>query len=217
MEAIIYSTYLCIVIPLSFICFLLDRKARNIIIFYIVGTFQYLVFNEFSSWLYEIAFIERMNVELFYTFIDPILIIVSLLIPFVFYIISASDKYETRLHISIALATGFATIQSLIFSQYDEMNYLFIISDAIMLTLWHIMSMLIINKATICITSKEKSLIKAIVLFILVFVFVTVCVASMTHNQHQLLSLILFITYIPIVLKYYMDLKKARIAKRHIE
>lgn len=211
----IYSAYLCIVIPLFFVCFLIEKKARNIIIFYIIGTFQYLVINELGKWLYENVFFEKISVEHFYIYVEPTLFIAALIIPFALYIISTSDNSELRQNVSIAFATGFATIQALNFSQYDEMNYLYIISDVVMLSLWNILCMVFINKGIGYVIGEEKNIIKGIALFILVLIFETVCIAMMAYSQHLILCIILFIVYIPIILRYYMNLKKERIAKRH--
>lgn len=111
MDNINYILFICVVVPLFLMLFLLEKKARITVGFMILGICMCLLASEINGLM-----LEWFHGDTYYvtTTITPIIEEVVKALPVLYFAIVFSDKRETLLSISIATGIGFAVLENLV-------------------------------------------------------------------------------------------------------
>lgn len=111
MDNINYILFICVVVPLILMLFILDKKSRITVGYMIVGTFMCLFISEVNGLL-----LNYFHNDMYYvtTTITPITEELIKALPILYFAVLFSDKRETLISISIATGIGFAVLENLV-------------------------------------------------------------------------------------------------------
>lgn len=111
MDNINYILFICVVVPLILMLFLLEKKARVTVGFMVVGIFMCLFVSEINGLLLNL-----FNNDVYYvtTTITPITEEIVKALPVLYFAILFSDKPKTLISISVATGIGFAVLENLV-------------------------------------------------------------------------------------------------------
>lgn len=109
MENLIYILFICITIPLMLMAFLVEKKSRRTIIFFIVGICAAVFASEVNAIL---TYIIPLDIKDFTIRVTPITEEIIKAIPVLFFAKAISDKTENLITISLAIGIGFAIMEN---------------------------------------------------------------------------------------------------------
>lgn len=111
MDNINYILFICVVVPLILMLFLLEKKARVTVGFMVIGIFMCLFVSEINGLLLNL-----FNSDVYYvtTTITPITEEIVKALPILYFAILFSDDRKTLISISIAVGIGFAVLENLV-------------------------------------------------------------------------------------------------------
>ncbi|MGX8714301.1 MAG: PrsW family glutamic-type intramembrane protease [Lachnospiraceae bacterium] len=111
MENLSYIAFLCVVIALGMMIPLMEKNARKIIIFLIVGMFCCLFVSEVNTF-----FLELFDRDIIYvtTTVTPITEEIVKALPVLYFAVVISDDRRTLIMIAYAVGVGFALLENII-------------------------------------------------------------------------------------------------------
>ena len=109
MENLIYILFICITIPLTLMAFLIDKKPRRIVIFFIVGICSAVFASEVNGILSSLM---QLDIFDFTIRVTPVTEEIIKAIPVLFYAKEVSNKKETLITVSLAVGIGFAIMEN---------------------------------------------------------------------------------------------------------
>ena len=109
MDNLIYILFICITIPLSLMASLVDKNARQPVIFFIVGVSVALFVSEVNALLTNVF---SMDMTEFTIRITPVTEEILKAIPVLFFAREISNKRESIITISVAVGIGFAVMEN---------------------------------------------------------------------------------------------------------
>lgn len=111
MDNINYILFICVVVPLILMLFLLEKKARVTVGFMVIGIFMCQFVSEINGLLLNLF---HNDVYYVTTTITPITEEIIKALPVLYFAILFSDKPKTLISISIATGIGFAVLENLV-------------------------------------------------------------------------------------------------------
>ncbi len=214
MDIKLYAYFLCFAIPLTFMLSLMDKKARLLIVFVIIGGIQFLFSQNVSEVLLS-TFPSLGNEYIMTTFV-PIVFELSKAFPIVFYIFIADVDAKSALGFSTAIGTGFAIMESInLMPSLTEDNVLTIFFMIIIYIIINIVCTCLIG---IVITYAIKN-VRYFLYSILALIFAAATLHGTVNlfvEAHMYLAgaLICVIIFIPIVIILSKRKKRQRILTR---
>ena len=109
MDNLIYILFICITIPLALMASLVDKNARQPVIFFIVGVCVALFVSEVNALLTNVFSMEMTE---FTIRITPVTEEICKAIPVLFFAREISNKRESIITISLAVGIGFAVMEN---------------------------------------------------------------------------------------------------------
>lgn len=109
MDNLIYILFICITIPLALMASLVDKNARQPVIFFIVGVCVALFVSEVNALLTNVF---SMEMNEFTIRITPVTEEILKAIPVLFFAREISNKRESIITISLAVGIGFAVMEN---------------------------------------------------------------------------------------------------------
>ena len=109
MDNLIYILFICITIPLSLMASLVDKNARQPVIFFIVSVSVALFVSEVNALLTNVFSMEMTE---FTIRITPVTEEILKAIPVLFFAREISNKRESIITISVAVGIGFAVMEN---------------------------------------------------------------------------------------------------------
>ena len=109
MDNLIYILFICITIPLALMSSLVDKNARQPVIFFIVGVSVALFVSEVNALLTNVFSMEMTE---FTIRITPVTEEICKAIPVLFFAREISNKRESIITISVAVGIGFAVMEN---------------------------------------------------------------------------------------------------------
>ena len=109
MDNLIYILFICITIPLALMASLVDKNARQPVIFFIVGVSVALFVSEVNALLTNVF---SMDMTEFTIRITPVTEEILKAIPVLFFAREISNKRESIITISVAVGIGFAVMEN---------------------------------------------------------------------------------------------------------
>ena len=109
MDNLIYILFICITIPLALMASLVDKNARQPVIFFIVGVCVALFVSEVNALLTNVFSMEMTE---FTIRITPVTEEILKAIPVLFFAREISNKRESIITISLAVGIGFAVMEN---------------------------------------------------------------------------------------------------------
>ena len=109
MDNLIYILFICITIPLALMAYLVDKNARQPVIFFIVGVSVALFVSEVNALLTNVFSMEMTE---FTIRITPVTEEILKAIPVLFFAREISNKRESIITISVAVGIGFAVMEN---------------------------------------------------------------------------------------------------------
>ena len=109
MENLIYILFICITIPLILMAFLVEKKPRRIVIFFIVGICAAVFASEVNGILSYLIPLEVLD---FTVRVTPVTEEIIKALPVLFFAKEISDKKETLITVSLAVGIGFAIMEN---------------------------------------------------------------------------------------------------------
>lgn len=109
MDNLIYILFICITIPLALMASLVDKNARQPVIFFIVGVSVALFVSEVNALLTNVFSMEMTE---FTIRITPVTEEILKAIPVLFFAREISNKRESIITISVAVGIGFAVMEN---------------------------------------------------------------------------------------------------------
>ena len=109
MDNLAVILFICIVVPLALLLFLLDKKSRLVVFFMIIGCFICLFVSSVNSILLVLSGKDLLYVV---TTITPISEEILKAFPILLFAFSISDDRRTLISISMAVGIGFAIMEN---------------------------------------------------------------------------------------------------------
>ena len=109
MDNLIYILFICITIPLALMASLMDKNARQPVIFFIVGICVALFVSEVNALLFNVF---SMDMTEFTVRITPVSEEILKAIPVLFFAREISNKRESIITMSLAVGIGFAVMEN---------------------------------------------------------------------------------------------------------
>lgn len=109
MDNLIYILFICITIPLALMASLVDKNARQPVIFFIVGVCVALFVSEVNALLTNVFSMEMTE---FTIRITPVTEEILKAIPVLFFAREISNKRESIITVSLAVGIGFAVMEN---------------------------------------------------------------------------------------------------------
>ena len=123
MDITIIKLFLCFAIPLACMLVLLKKEARILMLFMIIGAFQFLFSKAAAGVLLELF--PSLGEEYIMTTYVPLLYEISKGLPLAYYILVSTNDRKPVLHAAAAAGTGFAVMESLNTVTYNLNDDLF--------------------------------------------------------------------------------------------
>ena len=119
MDITMIAVFFCFAIPLACMLFLLKREARLLILFMIIGAFQFLFSKAAATVLFELF--SQQSEEYIITSYVPLIFELSKAVPLGYYIYVSEKDTKSVVYAAIAESTGFAVLESLnMITAYSE-------------------------------------------------------------------------------------------------
>ena len=208
MENLIYILFICITIPLALMAFLVEKKARRTVIFFITGICAAVFASEVNGIL---TYLIPLDVFDFTVRVTPITEEFIKAIPVLFFAKEISDKKETLITVSLAVGIGFAIMENtyILTQNIGYVSLLWAIMRGFGTGIMHGMCTFLVGTG-FSFANKNKKL----------FVVGTFALLSLAITYHSIFNMLVqsdykyigavlpIITYVPFVLWIYKNRKK---------
>ena len=208
MENLIYILFICITIPLALMAFLVEKKARRTVIFFITGICAAVFASEVNGIL---TYLIPLDVFDFTVRVTPITEEFIKAIPVLFFAKEISDKKETLITVSLAVGIGFAIMENtyILTQNVGYVSLLWAIMRGFGTGIMHGMCTFLVGTG-FSFANKNKKL----------FVVGTFALLSLAITYHSIFNMLVqsdykyigavlpIITYVPFVLLIYKNRKK---------
>ena len=208
MENLIYILFICITIPLALMAFLVEKKARRTVIFFITGICAAVFASEVNGIL---TYLIPLDVFDFTVRVTPITEEFIKAIPVLFFAKEISDKKETLITVSLAVGIGFAIMENtyILTQNVGYVSLLWAIMRGFGTGIMHGMCTFLVGTG-FSFANKNKKL----------FVVGTFALLSLAITYHSIFNMLVqsdykyvgavlpIITYVPFVLWIYKNRKK---------
>ena len=208
MENLIYILFICITIPLALMAFLVEKKARRTVIFFITGICAAVFASEVNGIL---TYLIPLDVFDFTVRVTPITEEFIKAIPVLFFAKEISDKKETLITVSLAVGIGFAIMENtyILTQNVGYVSLLWAIMRGFGTGIMHGMCTFLVGTG-FTFANKNKKL----------FVVGTFALLSLAITYHSVFNMLVqsdykyigaslpIITYVPLVLWVYKNRKK---------
>ena len=208
MENLIYILFICITIPLILMAFLIDKKPRRIVIFFIVGICAAVFASEVNGILSSLMQLDIMD---FTVRVTPVTEEIIKAIPVLFYAKEVSNKKETLITISLAVGIGFAIMENtyILTQNIEQISLMWAIMRGFGTGIMHGMCTFLVGTG-FTFANKNKKL----------FVVGTFALLSLAITYHSVFNMLVqsdfryvgaalpIVTYVPFVLSLYKNRNK---------
>ena len=208
MENLIYILFICITIPLILMAFLIDKKPRRIVIFFIVGICAAVFASEVNGILSSLMQLDILD---FTVRVTPVTEEIIKALPVLFFAKEISDKKETLITISLAVGIGFAIMENtyILTQNIGYVSLLWAIMRGFGTGIMHGMCTFLVGTGFVF-ANKNKKL----------FIVGTFALLSLAITYHSVFNMLVqsdfryvgavlpVITYVPFVLWLYKNRKK---------
>lgn len=109
MDNMMYILFICLVIPLMMMTFLVDKKSKRAVVFFIIGVCCAVFASEVNA---LIATVLPLNIEEITIRVTPITEEIIKAIPVLFFARVISDKKENVVTVALAVGIGFAVMEN---------------------------------------------------------------------------------------------------------
>ena len=213
MENLIYILFICITIPLTLMAFLIDKKPRRIVIFFIVGICSAVFASEVNGILSSLM---QLDIFDFTIRVTPVTEEIIKAIPVLFYAKEVSNKKETLITVSLAVGIGFAIMENtyILTQNVGYVSLLWAIMRGFGTGIMHGMCTFLVGTG-FTFANKNKKL----------FVVGTFALLSLAITYHSVFNMLVqsdlryvgaalpIITYVPFVVWVYKKRKKRSVTK----
>ena len=208
MENLIYILFICITIPLTLMAFLIDKKPRRIVIFFIVGICSAVFASEVNGILSSLM---QLDIFDFTIRVTPVTEEIIKAIPVLFYAKEVSNKKETLITVSLAVGIGFAIMENtyILTQNVGYVSLLWAIMRGFGTGIMHGMCTFLVGTG-FAFANKNKK----------IFITGTFALLSLAITYHSVFNMLVqsdykyvgavlpIITYVPFVLLIYKNRKK---------
>ena len=208
MENLIYILFICITIPLTLMAFLIDKKPRRIVIFFIVGICSAVFASEVNGILSSLV---QLDIFDFTIRVTPVTEEIIKAIPVLFYAKEVSNKKETLITVSLAVGIGFAIMENtyILTQNIGYVSLLWAIMRGFGTGIMHGMCTFLVGTG-FAFANKNKK----------IFITGTFALLSLAITYHSVFNMLVqsdykyvgavlpIITYVPFVLLIYKNRKK---------
>lgn len=208
MENLIYILFICITIPLTLMAFLIDKKPRRIVIFFIVGICSAVFASEVNGILSSLM---QLDIFDFTIRVTPVTEEIIKAIPVLFYAKEVSNKKETLITVSLAVGIGFAIMENtyILTQNIGYVSLLWAIMRGFGTGIMHGMCTFLVGTG-FAFANKNKK----------IFITGTFALLSLAITYHSVFNMLVqsdykyvgavlpIITYVPFVLLIYKNRKK---------
>lgn len=112
MDNMIYMLFAAIIVPLLLTLFIIEKKARLPLVFFVIGIFSSAFVSELNGLLFRIF---DMPTQEFILRVTPLTEEIVKAIPILLYAVMISNKRETLITISMTTGIGFAVLENAFF------------------------------------------------------------------------------------------------------
>lgn len=112
MDNMIYMLFAAIIVPLLLMLFIIEKKARLPLVFFVIGIFSSAFVSELNGLLFRIF---DMPTQEFVLRVTPLTEEIVKAIPILLYAVMISNKRETLITISMTTGIGFAVLENAFF------------------------------------------------------------------------------------------------------
>ena len=208
MESLTYILFICITIPLILMTFLVEKKSRRTIIFFITGICAAVFAAEVNGILSNII---PLDIFEFTIRITPITEEIIKAVPVLFFAKTISDKKETLITVSLAIGIGFAIMENsyILTQNIDSISMLWAIMRGFGTGIMHGMCTFLVGTGFSFVNKNKK-----------LFIVGTFALLSLAITYHSVFNMLVqsdyryfgavlpVITYLPFVLLLYNNRKK---------
>ena len=213
MESLIYILFICITIPLALMAFLVEKKARRTVIFFITGICAAVFASEVNGIL---TYLIPLDVFDFTVRVTPITEEFIKAIPVLFFAKEISDKKETLITVSLAVGIGFAIMENtyILTQNVGYVSLLWAIMRGFGTGIMHGMCTFLVGTG-FAFANKNKK----------IFITGTFALLSLAITYHSVFNMLVqsdlryvgaalpIITYVPFVVWVYKNRKKRSVTK----
>lgn len=215
MANLIYVLFLCFILPLVMLNFLLDARARMIVGFLMVGMFCCLLASEINGLLYNVF---PFGLIYLTTNLTPLVEEILKAIPVLFFAIVVSDNREKILGVAMSVGIGFAILENayIMSENIDSVTISWAVVRGIGAGLMHGICSMSVGIGASFAKNKRILFIPGTAALLFTAVIYHGCYNLLIQSKYRYAGIIMpILTYIPILMFYYKQLKLTR--RKHYE
>lgn len=214
MDLILCKYFLCVAVPLAAMLILLDPRPRLLLIFVIIGAFQF-VFSQTVVSVILSAF-PGINSDFVMTTYAPLIFELSKAVPIAYYSFVSSADRKTLINLSISIGAGFAVLESLYtLSSGDAADMRSIVLLIVIYVLINLVCTGFVGVVITYVISNPARLFFSVVgLFSIPTLLHGIVRIFIEAHSYLIATAICIILYIPIMIAFFKNEKKERINLR---
>ena len=210
MDNLIYILFICITIPLALMAALVDKNARQPVIFFIVGVCVALFVSEVNALLTNVF---SMGMTEFTIRITPVSEEILKAIPVFFFSREISNKRESIITVSLAVGIGFAVMENsfVLLNSIDSVTLLWAVMRGFGTGMMHGMCTFLVGSGFSFINKNKKLfIVGTFSLMSLAITYHSVFNMLVQSEFYYLGALLPIITYIPFALARFKLTKEVK-------
>lgn len=206
----VYIIFICIIAPLLLLLFLLEKSAKQVVGFMIVGIITCLFAYEVNSLLFSI--LEMNNLD-FTTAVTPISEEILKTLPVLFFAFVISEKKEKVLPVAMAVGIGFAILENtfLLTQSIESVNLFWAVIRGFATGLMHGITTAAVGFGITYAQTKKKLFYTGIFGLLAAAITYHSIYNMLVQSDYSYLGFLLpILTYIPVVIVLNKNMKKKR-------
>ena len=215
MDNINYVLYLCFFIPMVMSFLVLERRARLVVGYILIGTTVCLFISEVNGALFEL--IGKNNMLYFCTTISPITEEIVKALPILFYAFFVSDNRIKIVQVAFSLGLGFAILENMIMltQNMNEINVVWSLIRGFGAGLMHSVCTMTVGMGFSFIKKRKKLFYSGTISLLMLAITYHAIYNTIVMSQYKYLGFALPLsTYVPIIVLEHRKRKTAAFNKR---
>lgn len=207
----VYINFVCIVAPLLLMLFLLEKSAKQVVGFMIIGIVICLFAYEVNSFLHSVLGLDDMT---FTTAITPISEEILKVLPVLFFAFVISGKKEKVLPIAMAVGIGFAILENtfLLAQSVESVNIFWAVIRGFATGLMHGITTAVVGFGITYAKTKKKLFYTGTFGLLAVAITYHAIYNMLVQSNYSFIGFLLpILTYVPIVIVMTRKKKNAKI------
>ena len=213
MASLIYILFICFVLPLTMLMFLLDVRSRLIVGFMLVGMFCCLFASEINGVLNNTLLFDPIYLT---TNLTPLVEEIIKAIPVLFFAILVSDDREKVLGVAMAVGIGFAVLENafIMSENVDMVTIPWAVIRGVGAGLMHGICTMSVGLGASFAKQKRILFIPGTLALLFMAVIYHGCYNLLIQSEYRYVGIVMpALTYLPLAIVIYRNLKKSKVVE----